>query len=65
MAAATLDSLLATATEQQVSNTILMFGGLSVLIGFTLLKVRLEVQGERFNSNIGLAALNLVIPYSF
>ncbi|RYG15570.1 MAG: hypothetical protein EOO07_15115 [Chitinophagaceae bacterium] len=58
----TMVDWLANATEQQVRYTILIFGGISALMGFALLKVKLEDLGERLYSSLGLTVLGLAIP---
>lgn len=58
----TLNAWLATITEQQVRYTILIIGGVSTLMGLTLLNVKLKAQGETFYSIIGMTAANLAIP---
>lgn len=58
----TMAGWLATSTEQQVRYTILMFGGISTLMGFALLKIKLQDQGERIYSILGFTVLGIAIP---
>jgi hypothetical protein len=58
----TMTGWLATSTEQQVRYSILMFGGISALMGFALLKIKLQDQGEHIYSILGFTALGVAIP---
>ena len=53
---------LATSTEQQARYTILICGGIIILMGFALLKIKLQSQGERLYSTLGLTVLSVAIP---
>ncbi|GAA4325750.1 hypothetical protein GCM10023149_28270 [Mucilaginibacter gynuensis] len=58
----TIAGWLDTATEQQARYTILICGGIIALMGFALLKVKLEDEGERRYSTLGFTALGVAIP---
>lgn len=58
----TIAGWVATASEQQVRYTILICGGISSLMGFALLRVKLENQGERLYATLGITVLGLAIP---
>lgn len=59
---ATMVGWLAASAEQQVRYTILMFGGISALMGFALLKTKLQDQGEHIYSILGFTVLGIAIP---
>lgn len=58
----TMAGWLATASEQQIRYTILIGGGISTLLGFALLKLKLENQGERLYATLGFTVLGVAIP---
>jgi len=58
----TMEGWLATSTEQQIRYTILIFGGVFALMGFALLKTKLQDQGERIYSVLGYSVLEVAIP---
>ncbi|TWR24803.1 hypothetical protein FPZ43_18070 [Mucilaginibacter pallidiroseus] len=58
----TISDWLATSTEQQVRYTILITGGVIAIMGFALLKSKLENYGERFYSTLGFIAISVAMP---
>ncbi|GAA4326507.1 hypothetical protein GCM10023149_29380 [Mucilaginibacter gynuensis] len=59
---ATMAAWLAYATEQQARYSILIGGGIIALMGFALLKAKLQEQGEQTFSMLAFAAMSLAIP---
>ncbi|NCD71847.1 hypothetical protein [Mucilaginibacter agri] len=58
----TIKGWVATATEQQIRYTILIIGGISALLGFALLKAKLQILGEHTYSVLGFATIGIAIP---
>jgi hypothetical protein len=52
----------ATATEQQVRYSILIFAGVFVAFGFATVREKLKNNGESFYSNLGFIAITIAIP---
>ncbi|WP_121811152.1 hypothetical protein [Mucilaginibacter kameinonensis] len=58
----TLQGWVNTAAEQQIRFTILIAGGILLVLGYALLKVKLQAAGENLYSVMAAAAINLAVP---
>jgi hypothetical protein len=58
----TLQGWVNTAAEQQIRYTILIAGGILLLLGAALLKTRLQEAGENLYSVLAFAALSMAMP---